>query len=240
LQPWYVTLSDTDAFDYQFDAIRILASTARDYSLFWIQNNTPDNGTWIWYGGIGGAQTFMRTFRSADNARQLYVTVLFNMDGIPFGDPPFIDGALQNLVATLPNAAYTTDDPMSWEPGSSAPDGSVCFVDADCSGGSCDGGVCASDGGSSPPCDNPITAMSWGTGNFNTTGPVCYRVQRTINGMGVSNMNGRSLFINDVNMAGKCPATNGSCAMPLPAPIDGYYYFEAGAGAFPWASLYWW
>ena len=242
LQPWYVTLSDTDAFDYQFDAIRVLASTARDNSLFWVQNNTPENYTLIWYGGFSGTQTFMRTFRSADNTRQLYVTALFNIDSIAFGDAPQIDGALQDLVANLPNSAYTTDNPMSWQPGATGADGSVCFVAADCGSGLCSSGVCASGGSNPAPCANPITLppTAWGTGNFTTTGPVCYRVQRSINGMGVANMNGRSLFINDVSMAGKCPPKNGSCAMPLPNRIDGYYYFEASAGAFPYASLYWW
>lgn len=241
-QPWYVTLQDTDEFDYQFDAIRVLASTARDNSLFWIQNNTPENYGLVWYGGMGGSQTFVRGFRAADNSRHLYVTALFNLPGMTFGNAPLIDGTLQHLVANLPTSAYTTDAPISWEPGTTGPDGNVCFVDADCNSGSCDGGVCVSDSGSSTPCESPITLSptATGTGNFGTTGALCYRIERTLNGMGVSNMKGRNLFINDIDMAGQCPAEHGNCSMPLPAPIDGYHYFEASAGDFPWANLYWW
>jgi len=85
-----------------------------------------------------------------------------------------------------------------------------------------------------------LSPTATGTGNFGTTGAVCYRIERTLNGMGVSNMKGRNLFINDVDMAGQCPAEHGNCSMPLPAPIGGYHYFEATAGDFPWANLYWW
>lgn len=241
LQPWYVTLSDSDANDYRFDANRVLASTARDNSVFWSQNN-PHNFTFPVYGGFSGTQTFMRTFRSADDARHLYVTALFDMEGMQFGAAPLIDGALQDLVANLPNSAYVTDDPLSWGPGITGADGSACFVDADCSNGSCDSGVCASQSSSPAPCDNPITLSpsASGTGNFGTAGPVCYRIQRTLNGWGVSNTKGRTVFVNDVNMASQCPPEHGNCSLPLPAPVDGYYYFEASAGDYPWASLYWW
>lgn len=67
-------------------------------------------------------------------------------------------------VANLQNSAYTTEAPISWEPGTTSPDGSACFVDADCTSGVCDGGVCASESGRSEPCENPITLSPTATG----------------------------------------------------------------------------
>jgi mannan endo-1,4-beta-mannosidase len=82
------------------------------------------------------------------------------------------------------------------------------------------------------PCANPIT-FTGNTNNFNTTGPVCYRTSQTINGWGCFNMDGRTLSVNNTAM---------TCGqMPLPAKwSDGYTYFAATAGTYPWAGIYVW
>jgi mannan endo-1,4-beta-mannosidase len=80
-------------------------------------------------------------------------------------------------------------------------------------------------------CSNPIT-FSGNTGNFNTTGGVCYRTNANINGWGCYNFDGRTLTVGGVARI---------CAqMPLTRSADGYYYFEASAGQYPWAGLYTW
>jgi aryl-phospho-beta-D-glucosidase BglC (GH1 family) len=81
------------------------------------------------------------------------------------------------------------------------------------------------------PCDNPIT-FSGNTGNFNTTGPVCYRTSATINGWGCFNFDGRTLIV------GGQPSTCGQ--MPVTRSADGFVYFLATAGAFPWAGMFTW
>jgi hypothetical protein len=83
----------------------------------------------------------------------------------------------------------------------------------------------------STPCDNPIT-FSGTTGNFNTTGAVCYRTSATINGWGCSNFDGRTVT------AGGAVRTCGQ--LPLTRAADGFTYFAVTAGAFPWASLFTW
>ena len=80
-------------------------------------------------------------------------------------------------------------------------------------------------------CSNPITFTS-NTGNFNTTGAVCYRTTANINGWGCSNFDGRTLTVGGV--ARTCGA------LPLTRSADGYYYFQITAGQYPWASLYSW
>ncbi len=81
------------------------------------------------------------------------------------------------------------------------------------------------------PCDNPIT-FSGNTGNFNTTGPVCYRTSTTINGWGCSSFDGRTVTV------GGQPSTCGQ--MPVTRSADGFVYFLATAGAFPWATIFIW
>jgi uncharacterized repeat protein (TIGR02543 family) len=83
----------------------------------------------------------------------------------------------------------------------------------------------------STTCDNPIT-FSGNTGNFNTTGPACYRTSATINGWGCSNFDGRTVTVGGV--ARTCGQT------PLPRAGDGFTYFVVTAGAFPWAALFTW
>ena len=89
----------------------------------------------------------------------------------------------------------------------------------------------AAAGGTGGTCANPIT-FSGNTGNFNTTGAACYRTNQTINGWGCYNFDGRTLTV------GGEARTCGQ--MPITRSADGYYYFSATAGQFPWAGLYAW
>jgi len=86
--------------------------------------------------------------------------------------------------------------------------------------------------GSVEPC-SPATDMTGGqSGNFNTTGSVCKRTSANIAGWGCSNLTGRTVKVNGVAVA---------CGAALPAKTaTGYYYFDVSAGAYSWASLYWW
>jgi len=86
-------------------------------------------------------------------------------------------------------------------------------------------------GGTGGTCANPVT-FSGNTGNFNTTGAVCYRTNTTINGWGCYNFGGRTLTVSGV--ARSCGQT------PLTRAADGYYYFAVTAGQFPWAGLFSW
>ena len=80
-------------------------------------------------------------------------------------------------------------------------------------------------------CPNPVT-FSGNTGNFNTTGGVCYRTSATVNGWGCYNFDGRTLTVGGV--ARTCGQ------MPVTRSADGYYYFQVTAGTYPWAGLYTW
>jgi mannan endo-1,4-beta-mannosidase len=82
-----------------------------------------------------------------------------------------------------------------------------------------------------PSCANPVT-FSGNTGNFNTTGGVCYRTNANINGWGCYNFDGRTLTVGGV--------TRTCGQMPLTRNADGYYYFVVTAGTYPWAGLYTW
>ncbi len=86
-------------------------------------------------------------------------------------------------------------------------------------------------GGSGGTCANPVT-FSGNSGNFNTTGAACYRTNATINGWGCYNFDGRTLTV-----GGEARACG---QMPLTRAADGYYYFAATAGQFPWAGLFTW
>jgi len=83
------------------------------------------------------------------------------------------------------------------------------------------------------PCANPIT-FTWNTGNFGTTGAVCYRVQAKVNGWNCSNMTGRTVSVN----GGTASTTCGGGA--LAQYSDGYTYFSVSAGQFAWASISAW
>ncbi|OJH40267.1 cellulase family glycosylhydrolase [Cystobacter ferrugineus] len=85
--------------------------------------------------------------------------------------------------------------------------------------------------GSSTACSNPIT-FSGSTGNFNTTGAVCYRTNANINGWGCHNFDGRTVTVGGQER---------TCSqMPLTRSSDGYYYFAVSGGAYAWAGLYTW
>jgi hypothetical protein len=86
-------------------------------------------------------------------------------------------------------------------------------------------------GGTGGTCPNPVT-FSGNTGNFNTTGAACYRTNANIAGWGCYNFDGRTLTVGGVaRTCGQLPLTRAS---------DGYYYFAATAGQFPWAGLFTW
>jgi hypothetical protein len=82
-------------------------------------------------------------------------------------------------------------------------------------------------------CTNPITFPSNGqSGNFNTTGAVCYRTAATIAGWGCSNFAGRTVAVDNTSV---------TCGSSLPARwSDGYYYFVVSAGDYDYASIYYW
>ena len=88
-----------------------------------------------------------------------------------------------------------------------------------------------SGGGTGGTCANPVT-FTGNTGNFNTTGAVCYRTNMTINGWGCSNFDGRTVTV------GGTARTCGQ--LPLTKSSDGYYYFAVTAGTYSWASMYFW
>ncbi|HYD42028.1 MAG TPA: glycoside hydrolase family 6 protein [Anaeromyxobacter sp.] len=88
-------------------------------------------------------------------------------------------------------------------------------------------------GGGNVPCSN-ATTFSWNTGNFNTTGAVCFRTTQSVRGWGCSNMAGRTVSVNGVAVS--C----GAGPFPLPKAADGYTYFSATAGQYPYASIYVW
>ena len=85
--------------------------------------------------------------------------------------------------------------------------------------------------GSGGTCANAISFTN-NTGNFNTTGAVCYRTNVNISGWGCSNFDGRTVTV------GGQARTCGQ--LPLTRSADGYYYFSITAGTYPWASLYGW
>ncbi len=88
-------------------------------------------------------------------------------------------------------------------------------------------------GGGTTPCANAPT-FSWNTNNFNTTGAVCFKTAQNVRGWGCSNMEGRTVSVNGVAV------TCGAGPFPLPKSSDGYTYFSATAGQYPWASIYVW
>ncbi len=86
-----------------------------------------------------------------------------------------------------------------------------------------------SGGGTDP--GTTCRAVSGGqSGNFNTTGAVCFTVSTNINGWGCSNIDGRTVTVN---------GTAVTCGR-LPLPGSAPYTFSFTAGSYPWASFYWW
>ena len=90
-------------------------------------------------------------------------------------------------------------------------------VTATFSGGGTDPGTCR--------------AVSGGqSGNFNTTGAICFTVSTNINGWGCANNDGRTVTVN---------GTAVTCGR-LPLPGSAPYTFSFSAGSYPWAAFYWW
>jgi glucuronoarabinoxylan endo-1,4-beta-xylanase len=79
--------------------------------------------------------------------------------------------------------------------------------------------------------NSACTSVSGGqSGNFNTTGAVCFTVSGAVNGWGCSNVDGRTVTVN---------GTAATCGQ-LPLPGSSPYTFAFTAGSYPWASFYWW
>ena len=105
------------------------------------------------------------------------------------------------------------------------------------SSGSSSGSSSSSSSGSGSGGDTYPVISGGQSGNFNTTGTYGFRTQDSISGWGVANFSGRSISVT-VNGSGNAVTTPGA---PLPPKSPGdYYFFEATAGDFPWASVYWW
>ena len=89
-------------------------------------------------------------------------------------------------------------------------------------------------GGGSEPCVPAKTITGSGSGNsgnFGTTGAYCFRTPDNITGWNCSNFSGRTLKVN---------GTLETCGtLPLPAKVNGYYYFDSSAGGVDYASIYW-
>lgn len=101
-------------------------------------------------------------------------------------------------------------------------------------GGAGGGGGKAGAGGSGTtgPCPNPrMPDQAGNSGSFMTTMAVCYEVTATFNAWMCSNVGTRTVSVNGM------PVMCG--AWPLPARIDGAYYFEFSAGTPDYTSFYW-
>jgi len=89
-------------------------------------------------------------------------------------------------------------------------------------------------GGGSEPCVPARTITGSGMGNsgeFGTTAAFCFRTADDITGWNCSNFTGRTLKVNGVT------ETCGN--LPLPAKVNGYYYFDASAGSVDYSNIYW-
>ena len=180
------------------------------------------------------ARAFVVVFNAATTHHTLIVTKSGTGTGVVTSQPGGI-----NCGATC-SAAYANGTAVTLTP-SAASNASFTGWSGACSGtGSCvltmnqARSVTATFNSSDGPggtCQNPVT-FSGNTGNFNTTGAVCYRTTANIGGWGCYNFDGRTLIVGGVVRA---------CGqMPLTRAADGYYYFAVGAGQFPWAGLFAW
>lgn len=95
----------------------------------------------------------------------------------------------------------------------------------------------AGTGGGIAGCENPRDpaqpgATQGNSGSFDTTEAVCYFVVGTFNAWNCSNIGGRTVTING------SPAM---CGGPLPAPVDGGYYFQFSASTMGtnYTTFYW-
>ena len=163
---------------------------------------------------------------------------------------PLASGASSGTVSVTANVTWTVGDDQTWLSTSSAGgsgNGSFTVSATANTGTSSRSGVVSVTGGGLPArtitvtqagqggtggtCANPIT-FTGNTGNFNTAGAACFRTNQTINGWGCYNFDGRTLTVSGV--ARTCGQ------MPLTRAADGYYYFSATAGQYPWAGIYAW
>lgn len=110
------------------------------------------------------------------------------------------------------------------------------------SGGSSSGGkggasgAGGSGGGATIPCDNPrMPAQTANSGNFMTTMAVCYEVTATFNAWRCSSIGTRTVSVNGTPVM--CSDAMGT--WPLPARIDGSYFFSFSAGTPDYTSFYW-
>jgi hypothetical protein len=86
--------------------------------------------------------------------------------------------------------------------------------------------------GSGSTCSNPIEMTDGAALSINTMGPACVRVTEQVDGWGCSNDAGRTVSVN---------GTAVTCGqMPLPARMNGAYYFSFTAGTYSYAALYYW
>lgn len=100
-------------------------------------------------------------------------------------------------------------------------------------------GGTASGGGTPSPavCPDPREPATSGaaqgdSGSFGTLEAVCYFVEGSFNSWNCSNLGGRTIAVNGTPML--------MCGGPLPAKVDGGYYFEFGASASTdYTSFYW-
>ncbi len=90
--------------------------------------------------------------------------------------------------------------------------------------------------GGTEPCTPSATfgAGVTSSGSFNTTGAYCFRTSMDIVGWQCSSFDNRTMQVNDVSKT--------LSSMPLPAKVNGYYYFEAtgASNALAWAACSWW
>jgi hypothetical protein len=80
-----------------------------------------------------------------------------------------------------------------------------------------------------------MPAQSSNSGTFGTTGAVCYEVTATFNAWRCSNMGGRTVTVNGAPAT--CDMSSGT--WPLPARINGSYFFAFSAGSIDYTSFYW-
>jgi hypothetical protein len=90
------------------------------------------------------------------------------------------------------------------------------------------------------PCPSPREPEQQGTlngnsGSFGTTQAVCYRVTANFNAWACNNIGTHTVRVNGVGVM----CTNQG-TWPLPARVDGAYYFEFSAGMPDYTSFYWW
>jgi len=94
------------------------------------------------------------------------------------------------------------------------------------------GGSGGSTGTGREPCSPAKDITSKNTGNFGTKSAFCFRTNSSIAGWGCSNLDGRTIKVNNTTV--NCGAS------PLPAKVNGYYYFDVSAGTYEYASIHWW